>query len=218
MRAGGSHGSRPGGGPGMFPDESPAARRHRREGVPAMEAGSPLAAGSPVGAEARGDPVREFAERLRRLQADCGGPSVRELERLTGKVGAPYTRGTIQDKLTGRSAAAWEFVEAFARACALHAGAGGEPDLRPWRAWHVQMARELAALRAGRRRVITVDVCPYRGLEPFTGEHSEWFHGRAAAVQRVLAGLAAHRRAVLLLGPSGAGKSSLIQAGVLPAL
>src|SRR3954467_12226022 len=150
MRAGGSQGSRPGWCPAMFPDESRTARRHRRQGVRAMEAGSPLEAGSPVGAEARGDPVREFAERLRRLQADCGGPSVRELERLTGKVGAPYTRGTIQDKLSGRSAPAWEFVEAFVRACALHAAT--QPDLRPWRGWHAELARELAAQRAGRRQ------------------------------------------------------------------
>ncbi|MDN3260439.1 trypsin-like peptidase domain-containing protein [Streptomyces sp. CSDS2] len=60
-------------------------------------------------------------------------------------------------------------------------------------------------------------VRPYRGLEPFTGEHVAWFHGREAAVERVLS-VVGERRLVLLLGPSGAGKSSLIQAGVLPAL
>ncbi|MEV0632107.1 nSTAND1 domain-containing NTPase [Nonomuraea wenchangensis] len=64
----------------------------------------------------------------------------------------------------------------------------------------------------------TQDVSPYRGLEPFTVEHVRWFHGRDTAVERVLAALARHRRALLLLGPSGAGKSSLIQAGVLPRL
>ena len=62
------------------------------------------------------------------------------------------------------------------------------------------------------------DARPYRELEAFTAEHAEWFHGRDAAVERVLAALAGQRRAVLLLGPSGAGKSSLVQAGVLPAL
>ncbi|MFF1344283.1 trypsin-like peptidase domain-containing protein [Streptomyces sp. NPDC058290] len=65
--------------------------------------------------------------------------------------------------------------------------------------------------------LVEQEVCPYRGLEPFTGEHAEWFHGRDAAIERVLASLAEHRHA-LLLGPSGSGKSSLIQAGVLPAL
>ena len=164
----------------------------------------------------RVDPVQAFAVRLRELQVDSGGPSVRDLGRLTEKIGSPYTRGTIQDKLTGRSAATWEFVEAFVRACALHAG--GEPDLPAWHGWHGRMVGELAALRAGRRRLSGLQVCPYRGLEAFTAEHAEWFHGRAAAVQQVLAGLAAHRRGVLLFGPSGAGKSSLVQAGVLPAL
>ncbi len=61
------------------------------------------------------------------------------------------------------------------------------------------------------------DVCPYRGLEPFTAEHADFFHGQEAAVDGVLAALAAQRH-TLLLGPSGSGKSSLIQAGVLPAL
>ncbi|MFJ4585215.1 nSTAND1 domain-containing NTPase [Streptomyces echinatus] len=61
-------------------------------------------------------------------------------------------------------------------------------------------------------------VCPYRGLEPFTAAHARWFKGRDKAVEQVLANLAGERRLTLLLGPSGSGKSSLIQAGVLPAL
>ncbi len=62
------------------------------------------------------------------------------------------------------------------------------------------------------------DVCPYRGLEPFTAEHAQWFQGRKDAVRQVLANLAQQQRMTLLLGPSGSGKSSLVQAGVLPAL
>lgn len=62
------------------------------------------------------------------------------------------------------------------------------------------------------------EVCPYRGLEPFTAEHARWFQGRSGAVRQVLANLAQQRRLTLLLGPSGSGKSSLIQAGVLRAL
>jgi WD40 repeat protein len=62
------------------------------------------------------------------------------------------------------------------------------------------------------------EVCPYRGLEPFTAEHARWFEGRQDAVGQVLANLAQQRRLTLLLGPSGSGKSSLIQAGVLRAL
>ncbi|MEW2417452.1 trypsin-like peptidase domain-containing protein [Streptomyces sp. NPDC046866] len=59
------------------------------------------------------------------------------------------------------------------------------------------------------------EVCPYRGLEPFTAEHARWFQGRQEAVQQVVTNLAQQRRLTLLLGPSGSGKSSLIQAGVL---
>ncbi|MFI9149818.1 trypsin-like peptidase domain-containing protein [Streptomyces sp. NPDC053367] len=59
------------------------------------------------------------------------------------------------------------------------------------------------------------EVCPYRGLEPFTAEHARWFEGRSEAVRQVVTNLARQRRLTLLLGPSGSGKSSLIQAGVL---
>ncbi|WP_093872373.1 trypsin-like peptidase domain-containing protein [Streptomyces sp. TLI_105] len=62
------------------------------------------------------------------------------------------------------------------------------------------------------------EVCPYRGLEPFTEEHAQWFEGRHEALRQVLANLARRQRLTLLLGPSGSGKSSLIRAGVLRAL
>ncbi|MFF7780445.1 trypsin-like peptidase domain-containing protein [Streptomyces tanashiensis] len=62
------------------------------------------------------------------------------------------------------------------------------------------------------------EVCPYRGLEPFTAEHARWFQGRQEAVRHVVTNLAQQRRLTLLFGPSGSGKSSLIQAGVLRAL
>ncbi|MBT2478279.1 trypsin-like peptidase domain-containing protein [Streptomyces sp. ISL-94] len=62
------------------------------------------------------------------------------------------------------------------------------------------------------------DLCPYRGLEPFTAEQARWFEGRKDAIRQVVANLARQRRLTLLLGPSGSGKSSLIQAGVLGAL
>jgi hypothetical protein len=61
-------------------------------------------------------------------------------------------------------------------------------------------------------------ICPYRGLKPFTFADAAWFHGRDRAVHTVLAGLRRDRRFLVLLGPPGSGKSSLIHAGVLPAL
>ncbi|MEU0970795.1 trypsin-like peptidase domain-containing protein, partial [Streptomyces sp. NPDC005917] len=73
-------------------------------------------------------------------------------------------------------------------------------------------------LREVRPELVEHQVCPYRGLEPFTAEHAGRFHGRESAVESVLAALQRQPRLLLLLGPSGAGKSSLVQAGLLPAL
>ncbi|GAA2520512.1 nSTAND1 domain-containing NTPase [Winogradskya humida] len=78
----------------------------------------------------------------------------------------------------------------------------------------IAYATAVETLRQVDRALGEQTVCPYRGLAPFTAAHAAWFHGRAGAVQRVVASLT--RRAVLLLGPSGSGKSSLVQAGVLP--
>ncbi|MEU7013327.1 serine protease [Streptomyces sp. NPDC046385] len=59
--------------------------------------------------------------------------------------------------------------------------------------------------------------CPFQGLESFTEEQSEFFHGRDADTNRVVSALR-QRPVVLVVGPSGCGKSSLVRAGVLPQL
>ncbi|MFD4116887.1 trypsin-like peptidase domain-containing protein [Streptomyces niveus] len=59
--------------------------------------------------------------------------------------------------------------------------------------------------------------CPFQGLEPFTEEQSQFFHGRDTDTTRVLEALD-QRPLVLVVGPSGCGKSSLVGAGVLPRL
>jgi len=61
------------------------------------------------------------------------------------------------------------------------------------------------------------DVCPYRGLEAFEEEHSEFFFGRDADVQRLLEKLKG-TRFLAVLGASGSGKSSLVRAGLVAAL
>jgi WD40 repeat protein len=162
------------------------------------------------------DPVAVFKVRLQQLRAECGGPSIRDLERSFARAGRPQSRSVIQAKLTGRTTPDWAFVESFVEACVKHAGTGADPGLPVWRDRHTRMQ---AALAAQRRLVPSVGpVCPYRGLEAFTEQEAMWFHGRADTVDQVLAAVNTHRSAVLLLGPSGAGKSSLVRAGVLPAL
>lgn len=60
-------------------------------------------------------------------------------------------------------------------------------------------------------------VCPYRGLEPFAAEDSQFYFGREGEVARLVSKIG-DSSFVALIGPSGCGKSSLIRAGLLPAL
>ena len=59
--------------------------------------------------------------------------------------------------------------------------------------------------------------CPYRGLEPFTEEHVDYYYGREHATSQLLASLAA-RDFVPVVAVSGGGKSSLLQAGLAKGL
>ncbi|MDK0519349.1 AAA family ATPase [Streptomyces sp. ML-6] len=59
--------------------------------------------------------------------------------------------------------------------------------------------------------------CPFRGLTAFTEDDAEFFHGREAETERLLAAVRG-RSLTLVAGPSGCGKSSLVSAGVLPRL
>ena len=59
--------------------------------------------------------------------------------------------------------------------------------------------------------------CPYRGLEPFTEEHVDYYYGREHATSQLLAGLAAGDF-VPVVAVSGGGKSSLLQAGLAKGL
>jgi WD40 repeat protein/class 3 adenylate cyclase len=58
--------------------------------------------------------------------------------------------------------------------------------------------------------------CPYRGLLEFEADDAEFFFGRDAVVDDVLARLAADDF-VAVVGASGSGKSSLVRAGVMAA-
>ncbi|GAA3449725.1 nSTAND1 domain-containing NTPase [Dactylosporangium matsuzakiense] len=160
------------------------------------------------------DPVADFKAQLQQFRVDCGGPSFRELERLSKKLGRPQSHSAIQAKVTGSTVPDWPFVETFVQACVRHAGTDKEPDLQLWRDRHTEML----AAAATRGSLPTGAGDPYRGLEAFTERDAVWFHGRRDAVEQVLQGLHNPQSAVLLLGPSGAGKSSLVHAGVLPAV
>lgn len=58
---------------------------------------------------------------------------------------------------------------------------------------------------------------PFRGLESFHPEDSEFFFGREALTRKFVAQIQTHPF-LAVLGASGSGKSSLVMAGVIPAL
>jgi WD40 repeat protein len=59
--------------------------------------------------------------------------------------------------------------------------------------------------------------CPYRGLDPFTEEHVDYYYGREHAIRQLLASLASSDF-VPVVAVSGGGKSSLLQAGLAKGL
>jgi WD40 repeat protein len=61
------------------------------------------------------------------------------------------------------------------------------------------------------------DICPYRGLQIFDEEHSEFFFGRDGDIQRLVEKLKT-TRFLAVIGSSGSGKSSVVRAGLIPAL
>jgi WD40 repeat protein len=62
------------------------------------------------------------------------------------------------------------------------------------------------------------DVCPYRGLLPFTEADSGFFFGRDELVEELKEHLRRNPKLLAIIGSSGSGKSSVVQAGLIPRL
>ena len=80
--------------------------------------------------DAREEPLREFASRLRRLREESGGRSYRQLARS-----ANFAAPTLARAASGRSLPSWEVTRAYVAAC------GGDPD--QWHAMWASTARLL---------------------------------------------------------------------------
>jgi len=62
-----------------------------------------------------------------------------------------------------------------------------------------------------------LDVCPYKGLLPYTEDDNRYFFGREHDIETIVANVLASPLTVLY-GASGVGKTSVLQAGVVPRL
>jgi hypothetical protein len=91
----------------------------------------------------------KFATRLRILQAEVGNPSIRILCVLMSRPGEQYAPSTVHEKLQGFSKPSEEFVRAFVRACASHAGIRIDP--LPFLDLHRQMLGELGEFKKAKR-------------------------------------------------------------------
>jgi WD40 repeat protein len=60
--------------------------------------------------------------------------------------------------------------------------------------------------------------CPYRGMDRYGTQDTQYFFGRENAVDDLLRLLSHGEGPFVLVGPSGSGKSSLLHAGLIPAL
>jgi KaiC/GvpD/RAD55 family RecA-like ATPase len=79
-----------------------------------------------------------------------------------------------------------------------------------------RLEAQIGNLRARLTRLAETP-CPYRGLEPFEAKHAEFYFGREAMVERLVAKVG-DASFVAVVGPSGCGKSSLVRAGLVAAL
>ena len=101
---------------------------------------------------------------------------------------------------------------------AEHLPAGCElVDLGPHRLRGLAAAERIHAVKAeGISSPLAVTECPYRGLLAFEPEDRDYFFGREAMVDELIARLAPGEL-VAVVGASGSGKSSLLRAGVIAA-
>jgi WD40 repeat protein len=144
-------------------------------------------------------PVREFAAELRKLRADFGGITYREMAEKVR-----YSAPALSQAASGARLPSLPVTLAYVSAC----GGDVEEWERRWRQAADEVATEVDTDGA---------VAPYRGLARFEPDDADWFHGRDQLVAE-LRDMVHARRFVAVVGPSGSGKSSLLRAGLVPSL
>ena len=142
-------------------------------------------------------PVESFAAQLRELRG--GRTTYRAMAQRVR-----YSAAALSQAAAGERLPSLPVTLAYVAAC------DGDED-----EWAQRWSRAAAEVAAKPR--IDDAVAPYRGLARFEPADHEWFHGRDALVDELLA-LTRSRRLVAVVGPSGSGKSSLLRAGLVPRL
>ncbi|WP_407564435.1 hypothetical protein [Streptomyces sp. 184] len=145
-------------------------------------------------------PVQRFAYELRKLRAEAGGPTYRQLAAR-----GPYSVTALSQAAAGDRLPSLPVALAYAEGC------GGDPGEWEWR-W-----RQAAAEDAEQPFQHGGEAPPYRGLARFEPGDRDRFFGRDRLTADLVE-LVRARRFAAVFGPSGSGKSSLLRAGLVPAL
>lgn len=142
-------------------------------------------------------PAEFHKAQLRRLMGLCF--SLDEIKTLAFDIGIDY------DEFGGetKTAKIREFILSADRQSKLDALLAAATGARPDIHWPRESLQE--------------EVCPYRGLLPFSEEHSPFFFGRDSFVDQLTTSIH-QRELVAVVGSSGSGKSSVVFAGLLPRL
>lgn len=138
-----------------------------------------------------------------RRGADYFGPSVNLAARLRGQAdGGQIFLSSVTADLVGR-----------------HLPAGCElVDLGQHRLTGLAVPERIHAVKAEDVRApLAATECPYRGLPAFEPEDRDYFFGREAVVEELIARLVPGRP-VAVVGASGSGKSSVLRAGLVAAV
>ncbi|SMD20821.1 WD40 repeat domain-containing protein [Kibdelosporangium aridum] len=136
-----------------------------------------------------------FATDLRRLRAEAGTPTYRELSAV-----AHYSSTVLSEAASGKSLPTLAVTLAFVRACS--------GDVDSWRARWLEIAED-----SGEK---PDEEAPYVGMTAFQPDDAGKFFGREELVEDIRARLR-ERSFLAVFGASGAGKSSVLRAGLAAA-
>ncbi|MBD2344390.1 nSTAND1 domain-containing NTPase [Anabaena subtropica] len=82
----------------------------------------------------------------------------------------------------------------------------------------IEIIPAITSARSNQKSVaFDLKICPYRGLQAFGEEDTQYFYGRESLIQQLISRLA-HKPFLAVVGASGSGKSSIVQAGLIAQL
>lgn len=148
-----------------------------------------------------GGPVQRFAQALRLLRQEAGGPTYRDMAREVEYSAAALSRAASGDTLPSLAVAL-----AYVTAC------GADPAGWEER-WREASRQEAGQVWADDENAVP----PFRGLARYEPDDADRFFGRDRLTDELVRTALDHRVTVVL-GPSGSGKSSLLRAGLIPRL